>query len=186
MASSYALPASALSQHHHGSDHACSHSHSPSHSHSHASSGNSLSPTRSRKDLRLNGAHSHNRSHQHDSNQSQYRANSNLAMQINVPPLSSSSHWKTESTLGGKKVMTPTAASFDAAGVYEPPVASRARSHSHSHHHHDHSAERSRFTSMLLPYTARWPILHAVVTDKDSRRIFYFMRLVGTPSCDTY
>ena len=75
-------------------------------------------------------------------------------------------------------MVTPTAASFDAAGVYQPPAAARSRSHSHSHQQHGHSVERSRFTTLLLPYTARWPILHTVVADKDSRRIFYFMRCV--------
>jgi zinc transporter 5/7 len=30
---------------------------------------------------------------------------------------------------------------------------------------------------MLLPYTARFPLIHAIVTEKDSRRIFYFMML---------
>jgi zinc transporter 5/7 len=126
-----------------------------------------------------NGAHSHARSHQHDSNHTQFRANSNVPAPINVPPLSeSSTPWKVESTPGGKSLLSPTTAGFDAAGVYEPPVASRSRSHSHSHHHHEHSAPRSKFTGLLLQYTPRWPLLHAVVVDKDSRRIFYFMRYV--------
>ncbi|KAK4152157.1 cation efflux family-domain-containing protein [Chaetomidium leptoderma] len=189
MASSYALPAAGLSSHHHhGQDHDCSHSHahshsnSHSHSHSHTSSLPSLSPSRSRKDSRAAGAHSHARSHQHDANQSQYRANSNVPMQIDVPPpLESSTQWKLESTPGGQSLLSPTVASFDAAGVYEPPVASRSRSHSHSHHHHhdhhDKSAQRSKFTSLLLGYTSSWPLLHTVMTNKDSRRIFYFMSL---------
>ncbi|KAL2255646.1 hypothetical protein VTK26DRAFT_2958 [Humicola hyalothermophila] len=177
MASSYALPAAALSQHHHMSDNACSHSHSPSHSHSHShtSSITSLSPSRNRKDIRANGGHPHHPSHANDDNHSHYRANSNLPLPLNVPPLASGSHWRTESTPGGKPVVTPTAASFGAAGVYEPPVSSRPRSYSQLHH--GHSAKRSKFTSLLLPYTARWPILHAIMTDKDSRRIFYFMSL---------
>ena len=121
------------------------------------------------------------------------------------PPLTSSAQWKLESTPGGKSLLSPTSASFDAAGVYEPPAASRSRSHSHSHHDHDHdhhghdhhdhahhehnhhnhphghSAKRSRFTSFLLAYTSRWPMLHTIMTDKDSRRIFYFMRFVAAP-----
>lgn len=28
---------------------------------------------------------------------------------------------------------------------------------------------------MLLPYCVRFPIIHAIVIEKDSRRIFYFM-----------
>ncbi|GAB1319214.1 Putative zinc transporter msc2 [Madurella fahalii] len=169
---SYALPATTIPQHHHHvSDHGCSHSHS----HSHTSSLTSLSPSRSRKDSRANGAHSHMRSQQRDGNHSPYRANSNVPMPLNL----SSAHWRTESTPGGKQVVTPTAASFGAVGVYEPPAParSRAHSHSHSHHHHDHSAQRSKFTSLLLQYTSRWPLLHAVLTEKDSRRIFYFMSL---------
>ena len=108
--------------------------------------------------------------------------------------------------------MSPTSASFDAAGLYEPPVASRPHSHNHNHSHshshghdhdhnhdhdhhhdhhghdhghghdhhgHDHSVKRSKFTTFLLTYTARWPLLHAVMTEKDSRRIFYFMRCVA-------
>lgn len=174
MAASYALPASALSQHHH--HHAADSVYS--HSHSSAPSLTSLGPSRSRKESRAHGghSHSHHRGTPHDSNHSHYRANSNLPVQTNVPaPLAASAHWRTESTPGGKQLVTPTAAAFDAAGIYEPPVPSRSHSHSHSHSH-DHSAERSSFTSFLLPYTSRWPPLHAVMTDKDSRRIFYFMR----------
>ncbi|KAL2133380.1 hypothetical protein VTI74DRAFT_2468 [Chaetomium olivicolor] len=183
MTSSYAQPASALSQHHHhhhGSDDGCSHSHAHPHAHSSTSSLTSLSPSRSRKDLRLNGGHSHSRSHHHhDGNNSQYRANSNIPVPINVPPLGGNTQWKIESTPGGKSLISPTSAGFDAAGVYDAPTASPVRPHSHSHHHHDHDrlAERSRFTSLLLPYSSRWPLLHAVLTDRDSRRIFYFMSL---------
>jgi zinc transporter 5/7 len=56
--------------------------------------------------------------------------------------------------------------------AYVPPTA-----HEEHHHHHDHSTDRSLFTRMLLPYTARFPLIHAIVTEKDSRRIFYFMML---------
>lgn len=37
--------------------------------------------------------------------------------------------------------------------------------------------ERSRFTKALIPYAAGYPLLHQVLVDKDSRRIFYFMSL---------
>ncbi|KAI1431853.1 cation efflux protein [Xylaria sp. CBS 124048] len=50
--------------------------------------------------------------------------------------------------------------------------------HDHHNHHdapHDHSHNYSRFTGLLLPYTSKWPLVHAIMTDKDSRRIFYFM-----------
>lgn len=36
---------------------------------------------------------------------------------------------------------------------------------------------------MLLPYTARFPILHAIMIEKDSRRIFYFMTYVIVNCC---
>ena len=62
-------------------------------------------------------------------------------------------------------------------------------SHSHDHmHDHDHGhghhgevpEKRSAFTKMLLPKTASFPLLHAIVAEKDSRRIFYFMVYVNT------
>ncbi|KAL2189989.1 hypothetical protein L209DRAFT_723214 [Thermothelomyces heterothallicus CBS 203.75] len=182
MASSYALPASALHQHHHGSDNNLSHSHS-SNGHSHTTSLTSLSPSRSRRETRPSGTHSHGRSHHHGGggdNPSQFRTNSNVPMPISIPPPTgpSGGQWKIESTPGGKALVSPSAASFDAAGVYEPPVGARPRSHSHSSHHaHDHSGPRSKFTALLLRYTPRWPLLHAVVSIEDSRRIFYFMSL---------
>ncbi|KFA78072.1 hypothetical protein S40288_05434 [Stachybotrys chartarum IBT 40288] len=49
--------------------------------------------------------------------------------------------------------------------------------HAHHEHHHDHATDRSLFTRMLLPYMARIPLLHAIVAEKDSRRIFYFLLL---------
>jgi zinc transporter 5/7 len=75
-------------------------------------------------------------------------------------------------------LITPTNGSFEANGTYEAPAEAEAHhDHDHKHDHggHDHSAKRSRFTGLLLPYTARWPLLHAIMTDKDSRRIFYFI-----------
>jgi len=47
--------------------------------------------------------------------------------------------------------------------------------HAHAHSHSDEKAERSLFTRTILPYTVRFPILHAILVEKDSRRIFYFM-----------
>jgi hypothetical protein len=169
---SYALPVSALPQHHHHEpDQACS---SPnSHVHTQTPSLMSTSPPQSR-DPRSHGRHSHRRSRQYDDSLAQYRANASIPAPISVPPPGTSAFWKAESTPGGRPVLTPTTANFETPSTYEPPVAARSRSNSHSGH--DHSAERSKFTEMLLPYTARLPLLHAVMTDKDSRRIFYFMR----------
>lgn len=47
--------------------------------------------------------------------------------------------------------------------------------HSHAHRAEDSKAPRSLFTRTLLRYTAGFPILHAILVEKDSRRIFYFM-----------
>ncbi|KAK1771554.1 cation efflux family-domain-containing protein [Phialemonium atrogriseum] len=169
MTSTYSLPAAAIpSHHHHSSDHIHSHSRSQ------ASLG-SLHGSRSRKtsEPASNGSANmlHDHSHSCEHNHSQYRANSNhpLVTRPNLPPPLANGHWKTDSTAGGKPLITPSNASFDAAGAYQPPPASDPQ--------RDRSLERSRFTSLLLPYTSRWPLLHAIVAEKDSRRIFYFMTL---------
>ena len=39
--------------------------------------------------------------------------------------------------------------------------------------HHDHP---SRFSEALLRLFQQWPLLHSILAEKDSRRIFYFMR----------
>ena len=50
--------------------------------------------------------------------------------------------------------------------------------HDHVHDHHDHSHEaHSRVTSILLLAVETWPLLHSILLEKDSRRIFYFMCL---------
>lgn len=51
-------------------------------------------------------------------------------------------------------------------------------SHSHSHRRVE---ARSRFTRMVLPYTESLPLLHSILKEKDSRRIFYFMRCAPKP-----
>jgi zinc transporter 5/7 len=93
-------------------------------------------------------------------------------------------------------LITPKHGSFDAAAMYQPPETQSHSHHDHTHGHdhdhgdahdhhgHDHTAERSKFTALLLPYTSRYPLLHAIMTDKDSRRIFYFMSYV--PYADTH
>ena len=51
------------------------------------------------------------------------------------------------------------------------------------HHHHDahHQHENhSMFTRMLLRNTQKWPLLNSILADKDSRRIFYFMRYTAS------
>ena len=56
--------------------------------------------------------------------------------------------------------------------------SSRSRNNDHGHHHphaahHDHP---SRFSEALLCLFQQWPLLHSILAEKDSRRIFYFMR----------
>ncbi|KAK3318765.1 cation efflux family-domain-containing protein [Apodospora peruviana] len=201
MASSYALPASAFPQHYHhnSSDHIHAHTHSRSNSSHSPPSLGSLSPSRNRRDSRPSGGHSRMRSQPLDQqNYSHYQSNSSIPAQSRQslpPPLAPSSHWRTESTPGGKPLMTPTETLFDTTHKYNPPASSEKHAHSHSHghdndhdhghhdhhDHHDHgeshSVERSKFTSLLLPYTSKSPLLHAIMTEKDSRRIFYFMLL---------
>jgi zinc transporter 5/7 len=51
----------------------------------------------------------------------------------------------------------------------------------YGHHGHGHpmvtvAEPRSKFTSLILPFVLRWPLVHTILADKDSRRIFYFMR----------
>ncbi|KAL5601045.1 hypothetical protein BROUX41_005874 [Berkeleyomyces rouxiae] len=65
-------------------------------------------------------------------------------------------------------------------------------SHGHDHHHdHDHehdqkhfhahkhssTEEKSRFTKFLMRYTSSYPFLNAIMIEKDSRRILYYMLL---------
>ncbi|MCJ1249289.1 putative zinc transporter msc2 [Trapelia coarctata] len=57
-----------------------------------------------------------------------------------------------------------------------------ANSHSaspvtHRHVHASHEESHSRITGMFLSATEDWPLLHKILAEKDSRRIFYFMGL---------
>ncbi|MCJ1381363.1 putative zinc transporter msc2 [Xylographa soralifera] len=49
----------------------------------------------------------------------------------------------------------------------------------HTHHHGPKLAKgpHSRFTGLLLSTLRDWPLLHSILVEKDSRRIFYFMCL---------
>jgi len=52
--------------------------------------------------------------------------------------------------------------------------------HGHSHHEHpekhlDHQDEPSRFSKYVIGSSQKWPLLHSILVEKDSRRIFYFM-----------
>lgn len=85
--------------------------------------------------------------------------------------------WTLEKTQSGKSVIAP--GPDTSATPYSPPRQVHKRMHDLQSH--DQSAERSLFTRTLLPYTAKYPILHAIMTEKDSRRIFYFMTYVSSP-----
>jgi len=46
----------------------------------------------------------------------------------------------------------------------------------HQHVHTPHEESHSRISGLLLSATEDWPLLHKILVEKDSRRIFYFMR----------
>ena len=55
----------------------------------------------------------------------------------------------------------------------------------HSNHHQHHQPTRlnipeharmSRFSEFVVQHVPNWPLLHSILAEKDSRRIFYFMR----------
>lgn len=50
--------------------------------------------------------------------------------------------------------------------------------HHHSTSHHTHKEAHSRLTRFLLETFQHPPLLHSILAEKDSRRIFYFMRFV--------
>lgn len=65
-------------------------------------------------------------------------------------------------------------------------TASSIPSRSSHHHHHSaakpHSIEHgqmSRFSALLIQSVPPWPLLHSILAEKDSRRIFYFMWYVS-------
>lgn len=54
----------------------------------------------------------------------------------------------------------------------------------HQHHHHQptrldtpEDAQLSRFSEFVIQRIPHWPLLHSILAEKDSRRIFYFMCL---------
>lgn len=61
-------------------------------------------------------------------------------------------------------------------------VASHSDHHHHHHHHHQPTklnipehAQMSRFSEFVIRNIPHWPLLHSILAEKDSRRIFYFM-----------
>lgn len=56
----------------------------------------------------------------------------------------------------------------------------RQLGHTHDHHHSHsyYSSESSKITKLILSYSEPYPLLHSILREKDSRRIFYFMGYV--------
>ncbi|KAF4984848.1 hypothetical protein FZEAL_1 [Fusarium zealandicum] len=164
--------------------------HSPEHSHEHG-------------DGSCNG-HSHDHSgHKHRHSRSHMSNSSVMLARERMPPapLNTLDGWTQERTPGGQSVITPGPETANTP--YSPPDHhhdhhdhdhshdhshdhDHNHDHSHDHHGHDHAhthshdennAKRSLFTRMILPHAARFPIIHAILIEKDSRRIFYFMAL---------
>jgi solute carrier family 30 (zinc transporter), member 5/7 len=174
MAASYVLPASAMTHGHHA--HAQSHSHPHSHSQSPSRSHAANAP-RSLKQQRPNGTlHSYSYSealHEYNREYASHRE-SDAAPQAQRPAYSAGPSGLSE------EHRPPQLDSYD-----PPRIDTDIPLPSHEHHHHPHghshvsivSVEpRSRFTNFILPFVLRWPLVHTIMADKDSRRIFYFMR----------
>ncbi|KAJ9196300.1 hypothetical protein DTO164E3_6356 [Paecilomyces variotii] len=52
----------------------------------------------------------------------------------------------------------------------------QSSSHSHGHHHHS-NANPSKISAALIEFSEPYPLLHSIIKERDSRRIFYFMTL---------
>ena len=68
------------------------------------------------------------------------------------------------------------------SSIKSSPESQPAHHDQHHHHHHHHGtvhvgeiAGASRFTNHVLRWVQNWPLLHTILVEKDSRRIFYFM-----------
>lgn len=67
------------------------------------------------------------------------------------------------------------------AARFDDNSQSSAGSHAHHHHHHHHSHGHSevgpsKISELLLRHAEAYPLLHSILKERDSRRIFYFMR----------
>jgi zinc transporter 5/7 len=183
MASSYALPASAMT-HSHGHGHLHAHSHSPSRQYS-ANTPRSLRQERSNGSLH---SHSQSESHlDHDHSHSHRHAHSRERSPSPYLPNPPNSNGMPPIAAFEKQVYKPSPAPSQ-LGTFEPHLNSvNVIPHEHNHHSHAHpppppvEQPRSKITSFLLPFVLRWPLLHTILAEKDSRRIFYFMRQVGLP-----
>ncbi|KAI0165562.1 cation efflux protein [Xylariaceae sp. FL1272] len=205
MASSYALPQAPLAHGHspHGSiEHLHSQSHTPSFGHTRSSRPSFSNGTTARShdhdhDHDHIHSHGHGHSYSQDSadedgsshvrqNISHYRANSLVPLQRREKRPSPLRHTTEELPSPGQQAEYSSThphahddddhndhdhCDHDHHDYHEHPGH-----HNHHHdHHHSHSQDFSKMTAVLLPYTSKWPLIHAIMTEKDSRRIFYFM-----------
>ncbi|EKD19631.1 cation efflux protein/zinc transporter [Drepanopeziza brunnea f. sp. 'multigermtubi' MB_m1] len=208
MASSYALPVSAMHSHIHSNS-----LHSPGRQH----------PARAPPPEKLNGSslHSHSQSQPHlelDHHRSSRSRGENCRPSrersrspyiprnyLPTPPNSGEFEKHAYTKEATHPYMYPHTHETSpplSSGSFEPPLnAVKVLPHHHDHSHHDHSHHdhshhdhshhdsshihprpsfeqpRSKFTSLVLPLTLRWPILHTIMADQDSRRILYFICL---------
>jgi zinc transporter 5/7 len=69
-----------------------------------------------------------------------------------------------------------TRAALSAASFFASRFDDRREGHEHHHHHSHSTAESSRATKLILRYSEPYPLLYSILKERDSRRIFYFMR----------
>lgn len=72
--------------------------------------------------------------------------------------------------------------SFAATKLDTHATSSTSLRSDHHHHHHQPArlkipehAQMSRFSEFVIQHVPHWPLLHSILAEKDSRRIFYFM-----------
>lgn len=191
MASSYALPASAMTHSHHG--HVHSQSHSPGRPS--ANTPKAMRQERSNGSLHAYSAsesnlghiHEHHHSHEHVRERSPLRISHSSDDHVHetphhhVPERASSPSPYEVSAYEAIDIQSPTL--DDPFGMtddipidppsYQPPV----NGHHHAHTTTASATSRSQFSNFILPFVLRWPLIHTILVDKDSRRIFYFMSL---------
>jgi zinc transporter 5/7 len=174
MASSYALPASMMSHDHHGHAHLHSHSHSPSRHPQHPAN------TPKTKTLRQEKSNSSLYGHSHSDPRHEHTHSHSHAREPSLPTPPNSNGLAPGPFEQQAHESSPALSRLEA---FEPSL-NALNILPNGHHHHGHSdashaksvEPRSRFTSYILPFVLRWPLLHTVMSEKDSRRIFYFMR----------
>lgn len=189
---SYALPPSPLGHNHHG------HVHSNSRAHTHSPSLSPPPPRRSGAVERAYGAnvprplhqtksagalHTHSHSELHAYNHERYKINSDMS------PYQNGYANGAGGLARNNYPRSPTMSNFGSetsSHHHDDHNHSHSHGHDHSHNHkHEgsHSSSslvesKSRFTNFILSRTQNSPLLHTIMLEKDSRRIFYFMRYI--------